>query len=203
MAEPFQLRMARPADAAAIAEIYAPICRDTVISFEAEPPDATEIARRMEAVLARLPWLVCTRGGAVLGYAYARPYNERAAYQWTLEASIYLAEAARGQGLAGGLYTALFDLVRTQGYCSVIAGITLPNEASVRLHERFGFEPVGRIPAAGYKHGGWHDVGYWRRALRPAGPPPPLVPLAGLVDGPDWHAAIAAGQAAMASPRKA
>lgn len=186
------LRLATPDDAAAIAAIYAPICRETAISFEVEPPGPEEMARRIEAVLTRLPWLVSVDGDTVLGYAYASPYKERAAYQWTLESSIYVAASARGRGVARALYTALFELVTAQGYGSIIAGITLPNDASVRLHEGLGFTPYGRLPAAGYKYGAWHDIGYWRRELRPLDQaPPPLVPLADLFGAPAWEAALA------------
>lgn len=196
------LRMASSRDAAEIAAIYAPICRDTVISFETEPPDAPEMARRIESVTACLPWLVCAEGDAVLGYAYARPYKERAAYRWTLEASVYIAEERRGMGLGRALYTTLFGLVEAQGYCAIAAGITLPNEASVRLHEAFGFEPVGRFPKAGYKHGAWHDVGTWRRALRSTnGPPPALISIHEVVDTPTWQAWVTRGLACL-HPRK-
>ena len=192
---PPTLRLATPADAAAIAAIYAPICRDTAISFETDPPDAPEMARRMAHVAAAgLPWLVFDDAGAVLGYACAKPYNERAAYGWTLEATIYVHEAARGRGVGRALYTALFALVAAQGYHSIAAGITLPNAGSVGLHEALGFAPVGVYAAAGFKHGAWHDVGYWRRALRPtAGPPAPTLRLADLVGGPAWDQALAAG----------
>ncbi len=194
-----RIRLASPADAAGIAAIYEPICRHTAISFETEPPHADEMARRIAAVLVRLPWLVCVEGDAVLGYAYARPYHERAAYAWTLEVSVYVAEAARGKGIASALYTALFDLLAAQGYRSVLAVIALPNAASVNLHERFGFEQVGRFAAVGYKLGAWHDVGYWQRALRPVDQAPPaLVPIGDLVGGSTWRAALEAGLARLA-----
>jgi phosphinothricin acetyltransferase len=187
------IRLATPADALTIAAIYAPICRDTAISFELEAPDAAEMARRIEDVLKRWPWLVYDEGGEVLGYGYVKPFRERAAYQWTLEASIYTAERARGRGVASALYSALFALAEALGYCSVVAGITLPNPASVALHERFGFQYTGKIPAAGYKLGAWHDVGYWCRPLRDlAGPPPAPLALDEVLGTPTWDAAIAA-----------
>lgn len=193
---PTTLRLATPHDAAAIAAIYAPICLGTAISFETEPPDAAEMARRMAAVLPHLPWLVLEDGGRVLGYACAKPYNERAAYHWTLEATIYVDEAARGRGVGRALYTALLALVTAQGYHSISAGITLPNAGSVGLHEAMGFAPVGVYRAAGFKHGAWHDVGYWRRELRPTdGPPAPTRSLEDLVGQPAWDQAIAAGLA--------
>lgn len=190
------IRLATAYDAPGIAAIYDPICRETPISFETEAPGPDEMARRLEAVLVRLPWLVCVRGDEVLGYASAKPYNDRPAYQWTLEASIYVAEASRGQGVARALYTALFEIVTAQGYHAISAGITLPNEASVRLHAAFGFEPIGVFPAVGYKHGAWHDVGYWRRVLkRQDAAPAPTISLSELVGGPAWQSAIAKGMA--------
>jgi L-amino acid N-acyltransferase YncA len=187
------IRPASREDAASIASIYAPYCRLTAISFEFEPPSEEEVAQRIEAVLARhLPWLVCTDAEGVLGYAYARPYQERAAYKWTLESSIYLAESSRGRGVGRALYMVLLDIVRAQGYCSVAAGITLPNEASVRLHESLGFEPVGVYAKAGYKLGDWHDVSYWRRALRSTeAEPPEPAPFDKVADSPWCHTLIA------------
>lgn len=191
------IRLATPADGAAFAAIYGPVCLHTAISFETEAPTAEEMARRVAAVLPRLPWLAFEADGAVLGYACAKPYNERAAYLWTLEASVYMAEAGRGRRIGSALYAALLGLVAAQGYRSISAGITLPNAASVRLHEACGFAPVGVYHAAGFKHGAWHDVGYWRRELAPAAiPPAPPTPLAELVGGPAWERAIAAGLAA-------
>lgn len=196
------IRLATPADGAAFAAIYGPVCLDTAISFETEAPTAEEMARRVAAVLPGLPWLVYEAEGEVLGYACAKPYNERAAYLWTLEATIYVAAAGRGRRIGSALYTALLALVTAQGYHSISAGITLPNAASVRLHEAFGFAPVGVYADAGFKHGAWHDVGYWRRELAPAAlPPAPPTPLTELVGGPAWEAAIAAGLAAMGQPR--
>lgn len=193
------LRLAGRQDAAGIAAIYDPVCLTTAISFETEAPGPDEMARRIQTVAdERLPWLVCVDGDTVLGYAYARPYNARPAYQWTLEASIYVAEAARGKGVARALYTALFALITAQGYVSIAAGITLPNAASVGLHEHFGFEPYGHYTAAGYKYGAWHDIGYYRKALRPLeATPPELVPITAVVGTPTWEGAIAQGLACL------
>ncbi len=160
----------RPAgaeDAGAIRDIYAPIVRDTTISFEAEPPDVREIGRRMAADPFRLPWLVAETAAGVAGYAYAAQFRSRAAYRWSVETSVYLRASARGRGIGRRLYEYLLAELRGLGYVNAYAGIALPNAASVRLHEAVGFTPIGVFPAAGYKHGGWVDVGWWVVTLRP------------------------------------
>lgn len=171
------LRVANPADAPAIAATYAPYVTDTVISFELIPPDEREMANRLAKTLARFPWLVAVDGGDVVGYAYAGIHRERAAYQWAADVSVYLHENWRGRGIGRTLYTALFAILRAQGYCNVYAGITLPNPASVALHEAMGMVPVGVYRHVGYKAGAWHDVGWWQGVLQTlvADPPPPHV----------------------------
>jgi L-amino acid N-acyltransferase YncA len=171
------LRVANPADAPAIAATYAPYVTGTVISFELIPPDEREMANRLAKTLARFPWLVAVDGGDVVGYAYAGAHRERAAYQWAADVSVYLRENWRGRGIGRTLYTALFAILRAQGYCNVYAGITLPNPASVALHEAMGMVPVGVYRHVGYKAGAWHDVGWWQGVLQTlvADPPPPHV----------------------------
>lgn len=171
------LRVANPADAPAIAATYAPYVTGTVISFELIPPDEREMANRLAKTLARFPWLVAVDGGDVVGYAYAGAHRERAAYQWAADVSVYLRENWRGRGIGRTLYTALFAILRAQGYCNVYAGITLPNPASVALHEAMGMVPVGVYRHVGYKAGAWHDVGWWQGVLQTlvADPPPPRV----------------------------
>lgn len=163
------IRLARAADAAAIAAVYRPYVTGTVISFETEPPDAGEMARRM-AALPLLPWLVAERDASVVGYAYASAHRTRAAYRWGADVSVYLDERERGRGTGRALYAQLFDLLRDLGYVAAYAGITLPNPASVGLHESIGFRPVGVYRNVGYKSGRWHDVGWWQLAL--VDPPP-------------------------------
>lgn len=154
-------RLARLDDAPAIQAIYEPVVRETAISFEYEPPDVAEMQRRMASVLAVRPWLVYRSAGEVLGYAYAAGFREPRAYDWTVEASVYVRADARGQGVARHLYGRLFHVLRALNYRQVIAGATLPNEASERLHASFGFQRMGVLPRAGYKFGGWHDVIFW------------------------------------------
>lgn len=171
-----RIRLATAADAPAVHAIYAPIVRDTVISFEIEPPDAAEIARRIEYTLPAFPWLVMERGGEFAGYAYASRHRERRAYQWSVDVSCYVNERFRGRGVGGALYRKLLAILNRQGFFNAYAGITLPNDASVRLHESVGFRPIGVYRNVGYKLGAWHPVGWWGREIAPprADPPEPV-----------------------------
>ena len=155
------VRIARGSDAKAIADIYAPYVRDTVISFEYVAPDEAEISRRMAKVQAGLPWLVFEEAGEVLGYAYAGAHRERAAYQWSVDAGIYIGRQAHRRGVGRALYELLFASLTLQGYHRVYGGITLPNAASIGLHEACGFKPIGIYPEVGFKFGKWHGVGWW------------------------------------------
>jgi phosphinothricin acetyltransferase len=158
------VRAAVPADAPAVAAIYAPVVAETAISFEEQPPTPDEIGRRMLA-RPRLPWLVADDGGRVAGYAYASAHRARPAYRWSADCSVYLDPAYRGQGLGRRLYQQLITEVRDLGYRTLFAGIALPNPASVGLHEALGFTPAGVFRDVGYKLGAWRDVGWWQRSL--------------------------------------
>ena len=175
-----RIRIAHPDDAAAVHAIYAPVVEQTAISFELDVPLVDEIRRRITYTLAIFPWLVhLDEAGAVDGYVYASRYRERAAYQWSTDVSAYVRADARGQGLGKRLYARLFDELVALGYCQAFAGITLPNVASIALHEAVGFTRVGVYASAGYKLGRWHDVGYWQFPLqRPDPPPEPRAPSA-------------------------
>jgi len=172
------IRLATPDDAADITAIYAPIVANTVISFELEPPTEAEMRDRIVGTLQRFPWLVSVDAqGRVNGYVYASKHRERAAYQWSVDTTAYIREDARGQGLGKALYAELFRRLAELGYFQAFAGIALPNAASVRLHESVGFEPVGVYRNVGFKHGRWHDVGRWQRALQPlTAPSAPRLP---------------------------
>jgi L-amino acid N-acyltransferase YncA len=189
------IRVACPEDAEAILAIYTPIVRETAISFEVEPPTYVEMHERIATTLRRLPWLVCERQGEVLGYVYASPHRARAAYQWSVDVSVYIQAKARRTGMGRALYHALFQLLSLQGFYQCFAGITLPNPASVGLHEALGFQPVGVYQAVGYKLGGWHDVGWWQRALqpRPSLPTPPTAFEVLWQASTAWEAALHAG----------
>ncbi|MCB9898247.1 MAG: N-acetyltransferase [Planctomycetes bacterium] len=171
-------RVATPEDGAGLAAIYAPIVRDTPISFEDVPPDAAEMGRRVASTLERYPYLVRSDGKTVLGYAYATTFRTRAAYDWSFEMAIYVHAQARRYGVGRSLYATLLALMRHAGYRTAIAGITLPNPESEAFHESFGFRPVARFAHVGFKQGRWHDVGFWQldlagEALRPEAPPRP------------------------------
>jgi phosphinothricin acetyltransferase len=173
-----RVRLAEPADAADVAAIYAPIVTGTWISFEEIAPDAREIRRRIERAIGIWPFLCFERDGSVAGYAYASPHRERAAYRWSADVSVYVAEGFRRGGAARRLYAALFAILREQGYYNAFAGITLPNDASVGLHHRMGFADVGIYRNVGYKLGAWHDTIWMQRPLRAAqGTPDDPVPL--------------------------
>ena len=159
------IRMARPDDAAAMLAIYEPIVRETVTSFEIEPPPLDEFRHRVASGLETHPWLVAEVDNSVVGYAYAGPFRTRWAYQWTTEVSVYVHQGCHHRGVGSSLYTALFDILEKHGFKTIVAGIALPNPASVALHQRLGFEPVGVFPRVGFKFGRWVDVGWWSRRL--------------------------------------
>src|SRR5687768_2653948 len=161
------IRQATENDAAQIQAIYAEIVRSTVISFEIDPPTIADMQARMRAVQERFPWLVCEHNGEVAGYVYASSHHERAAYQWSVNVSVYIDPKYHRRGIGRALYTSLFALLRLQGFYNAYAGITLPNPGSVGIHESMGFLPVGIYKNVGYKFGAWHDVGWWSLALRP------------------------------------
>jgi phosphinothricin acetyltransferase len=163
-----EIRPATAADAAAVAAIYNWYIEHTVITFEVDPVSPAEMARRIEAVLVAHDWLVLERGAELLGYSYAGPYHTRAAYRYSAESTIYLRNGLGGQGLGTGLYGELVRRCVARGYRNLIGGIALPNDPSVRLHEKLGFAKVGHLPRVGCKFERWIDVGYWQLELGPA-----------------------------------
>lgn len=160
------IRLAALTDADEIQAIYAPIVRDTVISFEYEPPSVEEVRKRIANILAAFPWLVLEDDGKVAAYAYASAHKPRAAYQWAVDVSIYVSPQSHRRGYGRTLYKALFDVLRAQGYYTAYAGVTLPNDGSVGLHEAMGFRPIGVYKNVGFKFGDWRDVGWWSLPLR-------------------------------------
>jgi L-amino acid N-acyltransferase YncA len=172
-----RIRDADPArDAAACAAIYAPHVEGSAVSFEERAPDAAELAARIRRYGASHAWLVAEREGRVVGYAYATAFNERPAYRWSAGVSVYVAAEAQGDGVGRALYEALFARLRERGFRTACAGITLPNAASVGLHESLGFEQVGVNREIGWKEGAWRDVGWYQLELTPAGEGPPPEP---------------------------
>ena len=185
------IRLATERDAEQIAAIYAPNVTDTVISFELEPPTADEMRRRIEVTLKRYPWLVCERQGWLLGYAYAGAHGSRWAYQWSVDVSVYVHEEVRRTRVGRALYTSLFAALELQGFYNAYAGATLPNPASVGLHEGVGFQRVGVYRGVGYKLGAWHDVLWWHLPLREkVVDPDPPADLPSVVGSEEWEAAL-------------
>lgn len=160
------IRSAAEGDAAAIARIYNYYIANTCITFETEAVDAAEMRQRIADTTAiPLPWLVAESAGDFVGYAYASRWQGRCAYRFSVEATIYLDIEQRGKGAGLKLYSELIEAIRSNGMHSVIGGISLPNEASVRLHERLGFRKVGHFERVGFKENRWVDVGYWQLQL--------------------------------------
>ena len=169
------IRLAEEADAAGVLAIYAPVVRETAISFELEPPSLDETRERIGALRVRLPWLVCSDGPSIWGYAYADCFR--------------------------ALYTSLLAALRLLGYRNAFAGIAQPNPASVALHEALGFRPAGLFRAAGFKLGRWHDVGWWQLELQPLDRPdaPPRAMTMVQASGA-WQEALASGLAQLHDP---
>ena len=171
------IRLAYPKrDARQVAAIYYPYVINTPITFESKPPDGNEMSSRMENVLTSYPWLVCVHDDEVMGYAYGSQFRTREAYDWSVETTVYVREAAHGMGIGSAIYTSLLECLRLQGFVSAVGVIALPNHKSVMLHEKLGFRKDGILPSAGYKNGTWYDVGLWWKKLHnpPAHPETPL-----------------------------
>lgn len=190
-----RIRLALPTDAAAIADIYAPVVTNTATSFETMPPDADEMARRIGSLRSRYPWLVCDENGAIRGYVYASGHRDRATYQWSVEVSAYVHSASHRRRIGKALYTSLFSVLALQGYRNAYAGMTLSNPASEAFHRSVGFTVVGVYRNVGFKHGAWHDVAWLERPLADHvdEPPPPRL-IREVEHDPSFKAALAAGE---------
>lgn len=174
-----RIRVADPErDARRVAEIYRPAVEGSPVSFEEVAPEDSEMAARMRRVLERLPWLVAEAdeasdagggGGPVVGYAYASGHRDRAAYRWSVDISVYVDGEWQGRGVGRALYDALLDILRRQGFANAFAGVTLPNPASVALHEAIGMRRVATYERVGYKNGAWHDTAWFGMRLSEAG----------------------------------
>jgi L-amino acid N-acyltransferase YncA len=168
----YVIRDAEPGDAQRCADIYAPYVTETAISFEADPPTTAEMADRITAALRTHAWVVLEHEGRVLGYAYGGPFRSRPAYRWSSEVSVYLDRGHQRTGGGRALYEELFTRLARRGYRTVLAGMTLPNDASEALHRTLGFEPVGTYRNVGWKHGRWRDVAWVQRTIGMSDGPP-------------------------------
>ena len=165
MSDAPDIRDATPEDGAALAAIYNHYVEHTIVTFETEPVSAQDMADRIEQTTRTHPWLVMVRDGQPIGYAYATQWKARAAYSQSAETTVYLSPEHVGQGHGKTLYRALLDRLKAQSIHAALAGIALPNDASVALQERLGFEKVAHFRETGRKFGRWIDVGYWQLVL--------------------------------------
>ncbi|WIM87804.1 N-acetyltransferase family protein [Candidatus Mycobacterium wuenschmannii] len=160
-----RIRSATEDDLVRVRDILNHYIEHSVFNFRTEPQSLDEVRALWTLRHQRFPWLVAVADERVIGFAYAGPYNERAAYRWTVESTVYVDSSAHRRGAGDALYAELLNRLRDSGFHSAVALIALPNDPSVRLHERHGFEFVGRVREAGFKHDAWHDVGYWQCLL--------------------------------------
>ena len=170
-----KVRAATEHDAEACAAIYAPYVTDTAVTFESVPPLPAEMAKRIATAGRTHAWVVLEDQGRVVGYAYGSPFKSRAAYRWACEVSVYLERDRRRTGGGRALYEALFARLVDRGFRTAVAGMTLPNDASVGLHLAMGFELVGTYRRIGWKHNTWHDVAWVQRTFA-TGQDPPVEP---------------------------
>jgi L-amino acid N-acyltransferase YncA len=159
------LRNVSAGDASSISEIYNHYVSHTTITFEETPVVSDEMRERIIDITRSYPWLVCEEDGNVIGYSYATKWRERAAYRFTVEATVYLHPSSVGKGRGSALLSMLLAELRKRQVHSVIGGIALPNAASVALFEKFGFHQAAHFKEAGYKFGRWIDVGNWELLL--------------------------------------
>lgn len=159
------IRTATPDDAKAIADIYNYYVENTFVTFEEQSVTVQEMGQRIESKLKKYFFFVWEENGEILGYAYADEWKSRCAYKYTVESSVYLRQEAAGRGIGTKLYNMLIELLKEKGIHIVLAGIAIPNEASIALHEKLGFEKTGQLKEVGFKNDRWIDVGYWQLKL--------------------------------------
>ncbi len=159
------IRSAQIEDAADLVAIYAPYVETTVITFETEVPTVADFASRIKKTLEKFPYLVAEEEGQIVGYAYASTYYARAAYDWTVELSVYVSREARGKGIGSLLYDALEEELTARGFKNFLACIALPNPASLALHKKRGYEQVAHFKNVGYKFDTWHDIVWLQKSL--------------------------------------
>ncbi len=171
-----RIREARGGDAQAIRDIYAASVENETASWETVPPDVTEMNRRIGSITGGgYPYLVAEEEGTdgISGFAYAGPFRDRAAYAWSVEDSIYVAEGMRGRGIGSALLSALIERCEALGYRQMVAVLGDSGGGSRALHARHGFEEAGRLPDFGWKHGAWRELLLMQRPLGAGGGVPP------------------------------
>ncbi len=160
------IRTAKPSDAPALSEIYNYYVLNTVATFEELAVSPTQMRQRLADNLdADLPWLVVEKDQQVVGFAYASKWKGRTAYRYSVEVTVYLSHSMTSKGFGSALYTKLFDSLRGKSIHAVLAGISLPNDASIALHEKFGMSKVAHFEEVGHKFDNWVDVAYWQGKL--------------------------------------
>lgn len=160
------IRQAHLSDAKAITEIYNHYVSHTIVTFEEEPIKVSNMEELMKDIIPQLPWLVFEEKSSILGYAYANKWKTRSAYRHSVESTVYLHPDEYGKGIGTILYKALVKELNNRNIHAVIGGISLPNEASITLHEKLGFEKIAQFKEVGLKFGQWIDVGYWELILK-------------------------------------
>lgn len=172
------IRTAVPRDSRELLEIYAPYVEHTYITFEYDVPSVAEFERRLLHTLEKYPYLAAEENGIILGYAYASAFKGRAAYDWSVETSIYVRESSTGKGVGSALYNALEEILRRQHICNLCACIACPHPASIAFHEHFGYRTAAHFHASGFKNGEWHDMIWMEKELCPhTVPPMPFIPF--------------------------
>lgn len=178
--------------------IYAPVVRETIISFETESPSLSDMRERIGKTFERFAWLACEDEGRLLGYAYASAHRERPAYQWSVDVSVYVDETARRKGVGRALLTSLLNILKLQGFYNVYAGVALPNPASVGLFQAMGFGEIGVYRNVGYKLGAWRDVEWLHKQLQEYGSVPETpVTIREAQKSSMWETALASGIASL------
>jgi phosphinothricin acetyltransferase len=160
------IRVARASDFPALTQITNHYIATTAIHFAYEPLGDGELEATWRSYGDRYPWLVAVETDQVVGYAKAGVWRDRAAYAWTTEVGLYVADRARGRGIGRALYGDLLDTLARRGFRSAVAGIVLPNAPSVAFHRAFGFVSIGVVRDAGWKHERWHDVEFLQKRFR-------------------------------------
>lgn len=175
------IRIVKFEDTQAILDIYAPHVSEGTTSFEMTIPSHAQMWERISTYLNHAPWIVMEIDGDIAGYAYASEHRARAAYDWAIEVSVYVHPDHQRKGVGRKLYACLFELIKAQGYCTVIAGITMPNTPSEHIHQAMGFQLIGTYHKVGYKHGDWRDTRWYELDMNPNNSPPkPIISMAEL-----------------------